>query len=496
MNHSSIQNHAFGISTPGFDRQSLPALPLPLHRHSGKGIGQKNGRQPSSRCMSVAAARSLAVLFALLLTLPICLAARAQSGSSFPSSSSQPLDSIVALVDDDVILRSELDLAVKGIVDRIRASGDAMPPQNLLERQVLERLIIRDLQVQRALQTGIRVSDADIDQALVALARQNNISVEQLRKVIEGDGEDFAEFRRNIGEELLTERLRQRIANGMTPVTDTEVDIMLASEDLSGGEFNISHILVALPDGATPQQIQDMQAKANDIHRRLEEGLDFASAAISYSDSQEALEGGLVGWRDLNSIPAFFADAIRNLKPGEFTEPIRSPAGFHIVKVNDFREQRQVMVKEYHARHIMVAINDLVTPRAAMDRITFIKKRLDEGEDFAALAKEYSDDSTSATLGGDMGWFPPEAYGERVAQTLNSLKQDEISEPFQTQGGWHIMQLLGMRESDRTEEAIREEARSKIHQQKAEQEIDRTLRQFRDEAFVEIRLPGEQGPSS
>jgi len=432
----------------------------------------------------------------LLLAAPLCMAVQAQDSGSFSSGATKPLDSIVALVDDDIILRSELDLAVNGIVERIRASGEAMPPQHLLERQVLERLILRELQVQRALQTGIRVSDADIDQALVALSQQNNITVQQLRQVIENDGEDFAEFRRNIGEELLTERLRQRIVNSMAPVSDTEVDILLASEDLSGGEYNISHILVALPEGATPQQIEEMQSKANDIHRRLEEGLDFASAAISYSDSQEALEGGAVGWRDLNSIPTFFADAIRDLKPGDFTQPIRSPAGFHIVKVNDYREQRQVMVKEYHARHIMVEINELVTQRAAIERITEIKERLDNNEDFAALAKEFSDDPTSANLGGDMGWFPPEAYGERVAQTLHSLKEGEISEPFQTTGGWHIIQLLGIRESDRTEEAIRAEAKEKIRQQKAEQEIDRTLRQFRDEAFVEIRLPGAENGSS
>jgi peptidyl-prolyl cis-trans isomerase SurA len=439
---------------------------------------------------------SAAMLAVVLLVLTPWAAVHAQAAPAFPSGSVQPLDAIVALVDDDVILRSELDLAVQGIVERIRASGDAMPPQNLLERQVLERLIMRELQVQRALQTGIRVSDADVDQALVSLSKQNNITVQQMREVIERDGEDFAEFRRNIGEELLTERLRQRIVNGMAPITDTEVDILLASEDLSGGEFNISHIMVALPDGATPQKIKELQDKAEDIHRRLEEGLEFASAAISYSDSQEALEGGLVGWRDLNSIPTFFADAIRDLKPGQFTQPIRSPAGFHIVKVNDFREQRQVMVKEFHARHIMVAINELVSPKAAMDEILDIKKRLANNEDFGELAKELSDDPTSATLGGDMGWFPPDAYGERVAQTLQSLKKDQVSEPFQTEDGWHILQLLGTRESDRTEEAIREEARAKIRQQKAELEIDRTLRQFRDEAFVEIRLPGGDNPSS
>jgi len=227
----------------------------------------------------------------------------------------QPIDSIIALVDEDVILRSELDMAIAGIVERIRASGEAMPPMDLLESQVLERLIMRELQVQKALQTGIRISDADIDQALVSLAQQNNITVQQLRQVIEGDGEDFAEFRRNIGEELLTDRLQQRIVAGMDPITDTEVEILLASEDLSGGEYDISHIMIGLPEGATPQQIKEGQFKVDDVYQRLVDGLDFASAAISYSDAEEALEGGNVGWRDLNSVPAFFADAVRELNP-------------------------------------------------------------------------------------------------------------------------------------------------------------------------------------
>jgi len=278
----------------------------------------------------------------------------------------------------------------------------------------------------------------------------------------------------------------------MDPITDTEIDILLASEDLQGGEYNISHIMVGLPEGSTPEQVQAAQEKADDIHDRLTMGLDFASAAISYSDSQEALEGGLVGWRDLNSVPAFFSDAISGLQPGEFTEPIRSPAGFHIVKVNDYREERQVVIKEYNARHIMVEINELVSPRLAMDQISDIKRQIEEGGDFAELAKEFSDDTGTANLGGDMGWFAPQAYGERVYQTLMALQPGEVSEPFQTQNGWHIIELLGTRETDRTEEAIRAEAREKIVMSKAEQEIEKVLRQIRDEAYVEIRLPGHK----
>ncbi len=448
----------------------------------------------SFNCLQPLSRLILALPLASLLALPGNLLAQS-SNSAVPAPSVTALDSIVALVDEDVIMRSELDLAMAGILERIRASGESMPPLALIENQVLERLIVRELQVQKALQTGIRVSDADIDQALVNLAQQNSITVQQMRQVIEKDGEDFAEFRRNIGEELMTERLRQRIVNGMQPVTDTEVEIMLASQDSNGGEYHMSHIMIAVAEGSTPQQIQLIEDEANDIHRKLEGGLDFASAAISYSDSQEALEGGEVGWRDLNSIPAFFADAIRDLQPGQFSKAIRSPAGFHILKVNDFREQRQVVIKEYHAQHIMIEINELIGARAAMDQIIDIRERLNKGEDFSALAKEFSDDTSTANLGGDMGWFPPQAYGDRVEQTLVGLKEDQISEPFQTMSGWHIIQLLGMRETDRTEEAIREEARDKIRQQKAELEIEKTLRQFRDEAFVEIRLPGAENKS-
>jgi len=418
----------------------------------------------------------------------IALSSSPLATSTALAQTEEKIDSIVALVDDDVILRSELDIAIKGIVDRIRQQGGEVPPQSLLEKQVLERLIIRRLQLQRAFQTGIRVSDSEIDQSLMMLADQNKLSLMQLRQLIEADGEDFAEFRQNIGEEMMTERLRQRVVNSMDPITETEIDILLASERFNSGEYNISHILIGLPDGATPQQIAAQESKANNVYQQLQEGLDFASAAISYSDSQEALEGGLVGWRDLNSVPVAFSDAIKNLRAGQFTVPIRSPAGFHIIKVNDYRERSQVMATEFHARHIMVQTNDLVSPREAMERIRDIHKQLSEGGDFAALAKEYSDDVASANLGGDMGWFMAQAYGERMEQTLEGLQDGEISEPFQTESGWHIIERLGKREKDVTVESIRQAARNNLQQQKMDIELEKFLQQMRDEAFVEIRL--------
>jgi len=409
-------------------------------------------------------------------------------GNTVQAQSTIKIDSIVALVDDDVVLRSELDLAIKGIVDRIRSQGGDLPPQHLLEKQVLERLIIRRLQLQRAFQTGIRISDADIDQALVMLAQQNQISLMQLRQVIENDGEDFGEFRQNMGEEMMTERLRQRVVSSMDPITETEIDILLASDRFQGGEYNISHILISLPEGATPQQIAMQESKANNVYQQLEEGLDFASAAISYSGSQEALEGGLVGWRDLNSVPVVFSEAIADLRAGQMTVPIRSPAGFHIIKVNEYRDRSQVIATEFHARHIMIETNDLIGPRQAMEDIREIHQKLMDGEDFATLARENSSDVSSANLGGDMGWFLPQAFGERMELTLTAMNDGEISEPFQTEGGWHIVERLGTRQKDVTEESMRNAARNNLQQQKMDIEIEQFLQQMRDEAFVEIRL--------
>ncbi len=420
----------------------------------------------------------------------LALAIAVMAAAALPATAQQieEIDTIVAVVDDDIIMRSELDIAIKGIVDRIRAQGGNLPPQDLIEKQVLERLIVRKLQIQRAFRTGIRISDSDVDSAITNLAQQNGLSVTQMRQVVQADGEDWSEFRRSIGEEIMTERLRQRVVSSMAPISDTEVDIMLASEEFSGGEYHISHIVIVVPDGSTPREVEAVSNRINEVHQKLDEGMDFASAAISYSQGQEALEGGEVGWRDLNSVPRAFADAIRNLRAGQYTVPIRSPAGFHIIRVNDYRDQVQVMSKEHHARHILIEVNELVTAREAMDRVSEIRQDIMDGADFAEEAKEHSDDPTSANIGGDMGWFPENQYGPRIEQALAGMEEGEVSEPFQTQVGWHIIQRLGFRETDVTEEARRIRARNSIMQSKADAEVETFLRQLREEAYVAIRL--------
>ena len=247
---------------------------------------------------------------------------------------------------------------------------------------------------------------------------------------------------------------------------------------------------MALPDGATPPQIAEAEARIQDIHKQLVEGLDFASAAISFSESQDALEGGRIGWRDLNSLPREFSEAIRDMEPGQFTDPIRSPAGFHIVRVNDHRESQQIMAEEYRANHLLIETNELVDEQQAMEIARNLQERIVNGEDFAELARERSDDPTSANLGGDLGWFPPRQFGDRFESMLVSLEDGEVSEPFQTQAGWHIIQRIGYRETDVTDEAMANMARQTIMQRRAESEVESYIRQMREEAFVEIRLPG------
>jgi peptidyl-prolyl cis-trans isomerase SurA len=424
-------------------------------------------------------ARHAALGLALVLLVPGLVAAQQLR---------QELDGIVALVEEDVILKSELDAAITTIEMQVRARGENLPPRQILEEQVLERLIMTRLEVIRAEETGIRASDANIDQALQQVARQNGISVTQLRQAIESDGYDFEEFRRQIREEILSSELRQRVAASMDDITETEVDIMLASGGVGGEEYNISQILIQLPEGASGAEARAAEERAREVRQQVLDGMDFAEAAISFSQAPDALEGGNVGWRQINTLPPVFADALEPLGPGEITDPIRSPGGFLLLRVNDVRENSEVIVREYQAHHLMIEPTEILSMEDAESRIRDLHQRIQDGEEFSDLARRYSSDTSSANLGGLLNWFPAGQYGSDVQSALDALEPGELSQPFRTGSGWHIVRLDETREADRTEEALRAQAREMIFQQKAEEEIERFLRQLRSESFVEIRL--------
>jgi peptidyl-prolyl cis-trans isomerase SurA len=403
----------------------------------------------------------------------------------------ESLDRIVAVAEDDVILQSDLDAAVSNVLNQYRSNPQQLPPHDVLEKQVLDSLIMLRLQVQRAQSTGIRVSDADVDQAMQRVAENNHISVQQLRASLGQQGMDIDSFRKSVRDQLLVQRLQQRVVQSQSNVSDSEIDILLASNSLKEGEVHLQHILINLPDGANAQQIQESKAKADDVKKQIDGGMDFTAAAIRFSGAPDALQGGDLGWRHYDEVPEAFANLVEGMQAGSVSQVVRGPSGFHIVKLVERRSDSKQVVTEYHARHVLIKTGELTSNEDAQKTVADIRRRVVEGhEDFGALAKKYSQDPTSVQAGGDLGWFQLDQYGPTVSTQLTSLKDNEVSQPFQTEGGWDIVQLLGTRQSDVTDTAKREHARDVIRNRKADEEYENFLRQVRSESYVDNRLTG------
>lgn len=396
-----------------------------------------------------------------------------------------PLDKIVAVTEEDVILQSELDRAVGNVLAQYRSNPQQLPPREELERQVLERLIIVRLQLQRAESTGIRVTDSEVDQAAQRVAEMNKIDMRTLRASLDRDGVSWDEYRKSLKEQITLQRLRQRVVQNQVNVSDGEIDILLASNSLKSGEVHLAHILVSVPEGASAEQIEAAKKKADDVKAQIDGGMDFSAAAIRFSNATDALEGGDLGWRRFDEVPEAFAELAEGMQAGQVSQVLRGPSGFHIVKLVEKRADSRQVVTEYHARHIEIAVDELTPSDEALKIAREIRERLVDGhEDFAKLAKEYSKDANTAGQGGDMGWFPIDQYGTQVAQTVATLKDNEISQPFQTDVGWHVLQLLGTRQQDRTEEARRDQAREVLRNRKAEDEYENFVRQIRSESYA------------
>lgn len=420
-------------------------------------------------------------LYALLLP---CILLLASPGAA-------AFDRIVAVVNDDVIVESELERTMRSVVSQLRERGTRLPPPPVLERQVLERLVLERLQLQLAERTGVAVEDSVLNEAVRSIAERNGLTVGQFREVLERDGFDFAAFREDIREKLTLEQLRRRQVDNRITVSDREIETFMATlARQSGveGEYRLGHILVAVPEAAAPDQVEAARERAGEILADLEAGADFAETAVAASDGQQALEGGDLGWRPGTELPTLFADVVPRLERGELSEVLRSPSGFHIVKLLDVRYGDQHIVRQTHARHILVRPDELTSAAEARQRLRQLRERIQGGENFAELARAHSQDRGSAVRGGDLGWVSPGDVVPEFEEVMNGLPEGAVSRPFRSPFGWHIVQVLDRRDHDSTSEVQRARAREILRERKLDEEVEAWLRRLRDEAYIEYRL--------
>jgi peptidyl-prolyl cis-trans isomerase SurA len=411
--------------------------------------------------------------------------------SSTLSAAVKELNGIAAIVDDDVITWSELDQRVKTISQQLREKNTQLPPRNILERQILERLIVEHLQLKRAAQLGIQVDDESLNKVVTNIARENQLSLEQFRQALERDGISFAYFREQIRNEILMSRLRSNQVDNRVNVTPQEVETFLEGQkgrQERNTEFHLYHILISVPDSASPEQVQASRAEAEEVLGKLREGADFRQMAVAHSDGRQALEGGDLGWRRAAQLPSLFAETVLAMQQGELSELIRSASGFHILRLAEKRGQKRNIIRQVQARHILLKTSPLVSTTEARNRLARLRERILGGEDFEELARAHSEDPGSAVKGGDLGWADPSIYVREFQDALNNHTVGDISAPFKSQFGWHILQVLSWRDFDNTDEARRNQAFKALRQRKIEEGQQNWLRRLRDEAYVEFRL--------
>ena len=402
------------------------------------------------------------------------------------------VDRIIAVVNDDVVLESEVTTRLRTVKAQLAQRNTRLPPEEALRKQVLERLILLRLQLQAAERSGIVINDNALNTAVNGIAKQNNMSLAQFRATLEKDGFDFAAFREDIRREMIVSQLRKRQVTQRINITDQEIDNFLSTnkaKSSASNEYRLSHILIATPEGASSEQIEKARSKAAAIVNRLRAGDDFKQLAASSSAGQQAFEGGDLGWRKQAQLPTLFIEVVSKLNKGDISDPIRSPSGFHIVRLTDLRsEEQRHIITQTLSRHILINTNEVTSDNDAKTRLQQLMVRLEGGEDFATLARAHSDDRGSAANGGDLGWTSPGALVPQFEAAMNKLQAGQISQPFRTPFGWHIVQVIDRREHDDTDQFLRGKAREFLTQRKTEEETQAWLRRLRDEAYVEYRL--------
>ncbi|WNB78183.1 peptidylprolyl isomerase [Methylomonas koyamae] len=403
----------------------------------------------------------------------------------------QVLDRIVAVVEEDVILERELNAEVAAISNKLNSSNVMVPPEFVLRKQVLERMVVDKLQRQMAAKSGIQISDEMLNASVVDIAARNGLSVDAFRSELARQGMDYKSFEDNLRNEIIINQLRGREIGARVKVTDAEVQHYLETQSKagqSGAQYHLGHILIAVPEGASASAIQKAKDKADQVIADLRGGKDFKQVAVGISDGDNALKGGDLGWRSIGQIPSLFTDIVGTMNQGDVSEAIRSPSGFHIIKMLETEGGSQHIVTKTKVRHILIKTNELVDDAEAQKRLLALRERISDGDDFAALARAHSDDKGSAINGGSLDWVGPGALVPPFEEAMNKLAINEISAPVQTQFGWHMIQVLGRESQDNSEQFRKDKIREEIRKRKIEEETELWLRRLRDEAYVEIDL--------
>jgi peptidyl-prolyl cis-trans isomerase SurA len=400
------------------------------------------------------------------------------------------IDRIVALVEQTVITEKELNDRIKTLVNQLNKQKIEIPPTDVLQKQMLERMVLEKLQISFAQQTGLKVEDALLDKTIERIAEQNKLDLAEFKKALASEGMSFRRFREDLRNEILLSRLKEREVDSKLSITEAEVEnyLSLQSKEQQSDEYNLSHILIRTPEDASPNKLAELKRKADDAFNQIKSGKDFAQVSAALSDAPNALEGGQLGWKNITQLPSLFADAVRNLKPGQTTEILRSANGFHIIKLNERRGgSSPLVITQSHLRHILIKVSEVTSEKEARQRMEIIRERAEHGEDFAELAKQYSEDS-SASNGGDLGWVNPNENLPELDRAMEKLAIAEISPIIKSQFGIHIIQVTERRQQDMSKEAAKLKARQEIRARKSDEAYQDWIRELRDKAFVEIRL--------
>jgi peptidyl-prolyl cis-trans isomerase SurA len=401
------------------------------------------------------------------------------------------IDGVVAIVNEGVVLRSQLVDETKLILKRAQDQGFQLPPPDILQEQILERLIVTEIQLQRADQIGLVVSDQMLNEAIENMARASGIPFEQMPAALAADGVDYTDFRRGLRDEITLEQLRRIMVTQNINVSDREIQACLTDlEDnaVVNSRWNLSHILINLPNDATASQIEETRAAVESIYQSIVDGADFGEMAVRHSQSDTSLRGGSLGWIEGQQIPSFFIEVLTDMQAGDVSEPFRTSSSFHIVKVNELQSALQKSeVDQFRARHILITPNEIIDDETAKQQLEDALEKIKAGEDFAELAKLLSDGPT-APVGGDLGWAEAGTYVPEFEQVVSGMEIGDISEPFRSPFGWHIVELLERRVYDNTEDLKRMNCDARIRNSKMEDETQLWMRRLRDEAFVDKRI--------